>query len=55
MYTFSWKIKEKEPIKGGNENGEFRNGSSQGSDPWNKPAPEVAIKVDGPCGNISAL
>jgi len=33
MLTFSWKVREKELIKGGNENGEFRNGSSQGSDP----------------------
>ena len=42
-------------IKGGNENGEFRNGSSKGSDSWNKPALEVAMKVDGTGGNISAL
>jgi hypothetical protein len=33
MWTFSCKIREKELIKGGNENGEFRNGSSQGNDP----------------------
>ena len=47
--------KGKTPIKGGNENGEFMNGSSQGSDPWNKSALEVAMMVNGTGGNTSAL